>query len=322
MAGELGFNWLIDPLDPQHFIDSYLERRPLILKRDFPAFYDPIINFDQINALIHDCRVYNHLSVTLSHAAKKIDPHSYNFVARHERSTLRLGPDIDKVLELYQSEKATIIVHDIARFFPGLSALTQSIMDSLQNRTGSNLFLTPAHSQCFQAHYDENDLFLLQIAGSKHWKIMESAVTLPLEPINNRQVDFSGLSTIAEVDLNAGDLLYLPRGFVHEVTTGNVFSAHITLGLETVPWQKTLAEHIMELALSDSDFRLSFFRSSANAATERAALFARIKDKLLSAISVENLTGDERRSTNGMRRGDRQTTLKEATFGLAKSLTI
>jgi ribosomal protein L16 Arg81 hydroxylase len=208
------------------------------------------------------------------------------------------------------------------RFFPGLGKLTQSICDSLKNRVGSNLFLTPAKSQCFQAHYDENDLFILQLEGRKHWKIMQSAVTLPLEPMNNRYIDFSGLETIAEIDLDRGDILYLPRGFVHEVTTGGLFSTHITLGLEPVPWQTILMDQLTQFGFSDADLRKSFYKACQETPGSKQDQIDNLKEKILSALTAEMLSTVPRQPKSHTQQQTALITLKEATFSHSQTETV
>jgi ribosomal protein L16 Arg81 hydroxylase len=45
-----------------------------------------------------------------------------------------------------------------------------------------------------------------------------------------------------EVELAPGDLLYLPRGFVHSTATARESSLHITLGVTVFTWVELLAE--------------------------------------------------------------------------------
>jgi ribosomal protein L16 Arg81 hydroxylase len=44
------------------------------------------------------------------------------------------------------------------------------------------------------------------------------------------------------VDLDAGDLLYLPRGFIHSTTTSRTSSLHVTLGVTVLTWVELLGE--------------------------------------------------------------------------------
>src|SRR5690606_3406789 len=55
-------------------------------------------------------------------------------------------------------------------------------------------------------------------------------------PQNERNFDFSKLKLLYEIDLQQGDILYLPREFVHDVTTTDRASAHISFGGQHFTW--------------------------------------------------------------------------------------
>eukprot|EP00796_Vickermania_ingenoplastis_P003596 gene3596-2537_t len=96
---------------------------------------------------------------------------------------------------------------------------------------GLNSYWTPAGSQGFAPHYDDVDVFLLQMEGRKEWRLYD-----PPE-----EVDY--LSRHSSEDyvpeqfpkpkhtliLNPGDVLYMPRGMVHQGRTfPDSHSLHIT----------------------------------------------------------------------------------------------
>lgn len=96
---------------------------------------------------------------------------------------------------------------------------------------GVNSYWTPASSQGFAPHYDDVDVFLVQLEGEKMWCLYD-----PPE-----EVDYlsrhSSEDYVPEqfpkpkhaITLKAGDVLYMPRGMVHQgMTTPNTHSLHIT----------------------------------------------------------------------------------------------
>ena len=71
----------------------------------------------------------------------------------------------------------------------------------------------------------------MQLEGSKRWRVYEPAddKTLPLTGSADLPEDSIG-DPIIDVVLQPGDLLYLPRGFVHQATTpANTHSLHTTI---------------------------------------------------------------------------------------------
>ncbi len=95
----------------------------------------------------------------------------------------------------------------------------------------ANAYLTPASAQGFAVHHDVHDVFVLQVAGRKRWRVYAPVVELPLKG----QRWSPGLGDpgdpVQELLLEPGDTLYLPRGWPHEAATGDGESLHLTIGL-------------------------------------------------------------------------------------------
>lgn len=83
---------------------------------------------------------------------------------------------------------------------------------------------------------------MLQIAGSKRWRIHKPPLPLPRrsQPFDPR--GYVPSAPLSELDLVPGDLLYLPRGFVHTTETADSFSVHVTLGTTVYTWIELLTE--------------------------------------------------------------------------------
>lgn len=89
---------------------------------------------------------------------------------------------------------------------------------------GSNAYLTPLNSQGFAPHYDDVDVFILQLEGFKRWRVyppFNKAETLPRESSRDyteKEVEEMGEEEVDMV-LGPGDVLYLPRGWIHQAET-------------------------------------------------------------------------------------------------------
>jgi lysine-specific demethylase/histidyl-hydroxylase NO66 len=91
---------------------------------------------------------------------------------------------------------------------------------------GSNAYLTPLNSQGFAPHYDDVDVFILQLEGYKRWRVyapFNKRETLPRESSRDyteKEVDENiGEGQEMDVVLGPGDVLYLPRGWIHQAET-------------------------------------------------------------------------------------------------------
>jgi len=90
---------------------------------------------------------------------------------------------------------------------------------------GSNAYLTPLHSQGFAPHYDDVDVLVLQLEGYKRWRVyapFRKGETLPRESsrdYSEKEVEENGDGPLMDVVLGPGDVLYLPRGWIHQAET-------------------------------------------------------------------------------------------------------
>jgi len=83
-----------------------------------------------------------------------------------------------------------------------------------------NMYLTPADSQAFEAHWDYMESVVLQVYGSKVWSLYKGGV--PLSRFDQKykpRDDEIGELLMPRVLLRPGDIMYLPSGVMHEATT-------------------------------------------------------------------------------------------------------
>ena len=120
--------------------------------------------------------------------------------------------------------------------------------------------MTPPSSRGFSAHYDVHDVFVIQLAGRKHWTIHAPVLTDPLrdQPWNARAAAVAAAARDTEpaIDtiLEPGDVLYLPRGWLHAATALGEVSAHLTVGVHVVT-RYALVEALTALVADDPELR-------------------------------------------------------------------
>ncbi|CAE7306547.1 unnamed protein product [Symbiodinium natans] len=136
---------------------------------------------------------------------------------------------------------ASIIVNHVDKLWRPVFDLCRALREfpSLY----ANCYVTPRASQAAPPHADDRDVLVFQLEGAKHWKIYgEPPVYLPYpsEQVgkNGLKVPRSLLDTepVFEGALNVGDVLYVPRGLVHEAATQDEASLHLTVAVPTYDW--------------------------------------------------------------------------------------
>jgi hypothetical protein len=130
-------------------------------------------------------------------------------------------------------------------WMPGIARLAREFENAFGCHTGVNAYLTPPGEQTFLRHWDHHDVFLLQVAGRKRWRVHVPLERFPLQPSRTP----ADSACLLEVTLEPGALLYIPRGFPHEGVAGDDgASAHLTVGLYAVTGVELL-ESIFRQAL-------------------------------------------------------------------------
>src|SRR5215469_8498820 len=93
--------------------------------------------------------------------------------------------------------------------WPPAAALCRSLEAVFHCPVHANMYLTPEGAQGFDAHFDTHEVFVLQLEGSKQWRLYGEPRALPL--VDERfNIPRDQLGPVREVELSAGDLLYIP----------------------------------------------------------------------------------------------------------------
>ncbi|KFO70143.1 Bifunctional lysine-specific demethylase and histidyl-hydroxylase NO66, partial [Cuculus canorus] len=117
-------------------------------------------------------------------------------------------------------------------FSPTVWHLLSILQEHFGSMAGANVYLTPPGTQGFAPHYDDIEAFVLQLEGKKHWRVYgprSDAEVLPrFSSPNFTQAELG--EPVLETVLEPGDLLYFPRGFIHQGDClPDAHSLHITV---------------------------------------------------------------------------------------------
>ncbi|WP_405063381.1 cupin domain-containing protein [Kribbella sp. NBC_01505] len=165
----------------------------------------------------------------------------------------------DKVAALFASGH-TVVLQALHRTWPALVDFATQLSTDAGHPVQINAYITPPESQGFSAHYDVHDVFVLQVAGEKHWTVHEPVHVNPLR--NQPWTDHSAAVAAAARDqtpvvdevLRPGDALYVPRGFLHSAKALGGVSAHLTVGMHTLT-RYLLVQELAALAANEAALR-------------------------------------------------------------------
>uniref|UniRef100_A0A7N8YHD8 Bifunctional lysine-specific demethylase and histidyl-hydroxylase n=1 Tax=Mastacembelus armatus TaxID=205130 RepID=A0A7N8YHD8_9TELE len=236
------FQWLISPIPAKAFFRDTWEKKPILVQRKNPHYYKELFSTAKFERILReeDVQYGVNLDVT-SYTNGKRETH--NPPGRALPYT---------VWDFYESGCSIRMLNPQA-----FSSTVWNVLSILQEQFGSmagaNVYLTPPGTQGFAPHYDDIEAFVVQLEGKKHWRHQVN-----LTP-NFSQADIG--KPILEVVLEAGDLLYFPRGFIHQ---GNclpdAYSLHITISsYQKNSWGDLLQKVVpaaLEIAMEeDVEFR-------------------------------------------------------------------
>jgi JmjC domain len=126
---------------------------------------------------------------------------------------------------------ATIVLQGLHLHWHPAAVYCRALESRLHCPVQANAYYTPASAKGFSVHHDTHDVFVLQAAGQKRWRIYDPALELPLKHQRwSSQLGDPG-EPVDEFVLEAGDTLYLPRGWPHEAESLDADSLHLTIGL-------------------------------------------------------------------------------------------
>lgn len=257
------------------FFRDFWQAKPAVIRRHNPTFYHPILQQGDLDAvLVHSTIASLMKSLTGDtehHLQSKGEEEGWKLVKRIKGEdgewwssspnaavrTQMLGlPEDATEVEVARAAFAqgySLVVNHLEDKWHGTSQLASVFEQELGYRTSTNCYFTPAKSQAFEAHFDWMDAFVLQVEGSKRWRLYDALVEQPRPDMQFKPTQQEIGEPFIDFVLEAGDLLYLPSGLIHEALTeledgSGGSSMHLTVGVETAvlgSWESLLLEVVV-----------------------------------------------------------------------------
>jgi len=200
----------------------------------------------------------------------------------------------DRLLRLF-ADGSTLVLQGLHRTWGPLIDFAGQLGTDLGHPVQVNAYVTPAQSTGFSSHYDVHDVFVIQIAGQKRWQIRQPVLSLPLrtQPWEQRRAAVAEAGQekpLLEVTMSPGDVLYLPRGYLHAATALGEISTHVTIGIHA--WTRHhLLERLITYAVArladDPEVRRSLPISADAGHADRvpAADFESVRERLIAVLA-------------------------------------
>ena len=277
--GRLSLDGILAPVTREEFLADTWDRRPLVVQRASPEHYAGLLSVSDFDRLLS-------ASVVESRDARIVRE------GRSDGTAAVFGPDGRANIAALHSAYArgfTVVVNNVHKRRPEVAALCRDIELALGHPVGANAYLTPPRAQGLAPHFDNHDVFVLQLSGRKGWKVFEPEIERPL-PEQHRDVSPDAIGEpVRAVVLDAGDLLYLPRGVVHQAESLSVASLHLTIGIRITPVAAILSRALADEAARDGRLRRAVPPGALDAPAAAAELEAELRALLRGLVDRADL---------------------------------
>ena len=212
---DLSLASLVAPTSLEEFRSLYWERQPLIIHRKDPDYYRDLFTLGDFDDGVMRSPDY----VKTANAATK--------KTALLRQGLRRGA---RLFSAAMREGGTLVLDQIINRTRN-SACCAALWRQKQDTNFRPILSDAGERPRFRAHWDNHDVFILQVVGSKDWKIEKerrSYFRRKWKSMGDEGRELRG--EVHSFRLEQGDLIYIPRGFVHAAECGAEPSLHITLG--------------------------------------------------------------------------------------------
>ncbi|MFT4552537.1 MAG: hypothetical protein ACI9S8_001162 [Chlamydiales bacterium] len=227
---------LIHPMEEEEFYSVYWEKKPFVIHRKKADFYQDLLTFNGMDELLRDRLPEEGNKFRLISGDENQEQ---NLEKGYSGRVNKAGTVNDKLCAYGLG--ASIILNSADVFSGGaLGKFCRQLEEDLKCcKVFTNVYMTPANAQGLETHADFTDVFVLQLGGKKVWKIYSS-----IEESLNSEEHEHFISNPGEVTmefvLEEGDVLYIPRGYVHSASTRSSSSLHATMGIIRFSWEDFL----------------------------------------------------------------------------------
>ena len=257
------------------FQNEYFNKKPMLREGALPTVADDVLSVADMDELINLEMVrFPYIKVNLNGSGVPEPGYTKDIVVQGMTQTGVVDPE--KVHALYRAG-ATITWASVNQIFPKVREFVRMINDRMAVRTDAVAFMTPADKKGYPAHHDGVDLFIIQLSGSKHWRLWDLAEDRRSESANYTE---ESLGTPAiEVSLKAGDVLYLPYGTPHQAAAEGEPSLHLSVMMRPRMWRDLIKETVDRVLAEDEFLEYpALFAENGDTEAQFAAFMERLAE--------------------------------------------
>lgn len=258
----------------EDFLRDYWQKKPLLIRNALPDFKSPI-DGDELAGLALEDDVESRLILEKGKSPWE----------------LQHGPFDEKIFAKLPESHWTLLVQAVDQWVPEVHELLHQFR-FIPNWRLDDIMISYAPDQgSVGPHFDYYDVFLLQGAGKRRWKIGQHC------DVHSEQVDGTPLNILKHFEqteewlLEPGDMLYIPPGIAHwGIAEGE--SITCSIGFRAPSYADVLCELTQDISAkltNDHRFSDSDLHQQTNPGEISPAAIAQIKHILTEQLTDSNI---------------------------------
>ncbi|MEQ1869068.1 MAG: cupin domain-containing protein [Vicinamibacterales bacterium] len=193
-----GLAHIISPLTIDEFLVTYSGKRAVHVPGPSEKF-EHLFGWNDVNTFLNGCRP-SFEGVKLVHDTKSLP----------QTELARMSH--------WLSKGATLVINHVHHIDPITERFADIFAKEMNAAVNINAYISFPTHQGFDCHYDTHDVWIIQTAGAKEWKVFEPTRKFPLDRDPAEDKSRQTKPTEGEYlscTLTPGDMLYIPRGHWH-----------------------------------------------------------------------------------------------------------
>jgi hypothetical protein len=252
--------------------------------RGWPEKFSRLLPWNELNEILRRHRL-DFPRLRLMRDGQRVPVSSYIRQATNARRRTSIPRLLPAGLTKHLREGATLVLDAVDELYRPIEELAEGLEFIFHEHVQVNMYAGWQTSRGFDLHWDDHDVFILQVTGRKLWRIYgetrKHPVTGDIAPRPEKADE-----PLWEEMLEEGDLLYIPRGWWHVALPVAQPTLHLTVGihnrtgLDLIAW---LADELRE----HGTFRQDLPRFASQDA--RREHLTRLRAEILTALSDDSL---------------------------------
>jgi ribosomal protein L16 Arg81 hydroxylase len=220
---------VLSPTGMQQFLDAYATGQPLNIK-GWPDKFAGLLSWAEVNEILMRHQ-FDFPRMRLLREGKILAAETYlrQVTSRRQSGAFRTKLAVDLFSEQLRAG-ATLVIDDVHEMCAQIMDLCSHIEQTLRERVQVNAYVAWASARALDLHWDDHDVLAIQLLGKKSWAVYPMTRRRPLTFESLIPPDPSD-KPAWEGELQAGDLLYVPRGWWHQVLPLGEPAIHLTFGI-------------------------------------------------------------------------------------------